>query len=87
MERTPRRQIAVLRLDRSVSVEGDPNSDLNHGSYSDVERIQLVTLNRQPFSPYAGKRVEVVGTLFEKITGHHYTDVLIIVRQIEVRPR
>ena len=79
--------IAVLQLDKTVSVAGDPKSSSNTESFDNVERIQLVTLDGRPFSPYAGKPVEVVGTLFARLTGHHYTDVLVIVKRIEVRPR
>src|SRR5262249_1125480 len=78
--------IAVLQLDKPVSVLGDPKSDTNTESFDNVERIQLVTLNGRRFAPYQGKPVEVLGTLFAHYTGHHYTKVLVIVRRIEVRP-
>jgi hypothetical protein len=79
--------IAVLRLDKPVSVAGDPKSVSNTESFSDIERIQLVTLRGTKFSPYEGKPVSIVGTLYAGFSGHHYTDVLVIVRRIEVRPR
>ncbi len=76
-------KIAVLELDRPVSVVGDPKSDFNQESVDNIQRMQLVDLKGGRFSPYAGKHVRVSGTLFHAITGHHYTDVLLTVRTIQ----
>jgi|SRR5882672_4463542 len=76
-------KIAVLELDRPVSVVGDPKDEFNQESVDNIQRMQLVDLKGGRFSPYAGKHVRVSGTLFHAITGHHYTDVLLTVRTIQ----
>jgi Domain of unknown function (DUF4431) len=76
---------AILVLDAPVSVEGVPG-DLIDKTYPDVRRVQLVRgADDRPFSPYQGMHVVVSGTLYGRHTGHHHTDVLLIVQSIAAR--
>lgn len=78
----------VLKLDTPINVKGDrdPNS-VNLGTYTNISEIQLVLFDDQMHksaNSKINKKVVIKGTLFEKHTGHHYTDVLMIVQQIEL---
>ena len=76
---------AILVLDAPVSVEGVP-ADLIDKTYPDVRWVQLVRgIADPPFSPYQSMHVIVSGTLYGRHTGHHHTDVLLIVQSIAVR--
>jgi hypothetical protein len=77
--------VPILVLDVAVTVEGTPG-DLINQTYRDVRRVQLVRgVGDAPFSPYQGAHVTVSGTLYGRHTGHHHTDVLIVVRTVAVR--
>jgi hypothetical protein len=77
--------IALLELDAPVSVARNVDDELNGDSFEDIREIQLVFLDRSEFCRYSGMHVIVRGNLFEGITAHHYTHVLVIVRRIEIR--
>lgn len=72
----------VITLARPVCVEGDEVNDPEAG----VARVQLVfTEGAAAYRKYrglVGRRVEVTGKLFHGHTGHHRTDVLIVVEEI-----
>ena len=77
--------IPILHLDHPANVRGDPNSETNVASVEDVQEMQVVFLNGDlDYGPFVGKKVRVRGTLFAAQTGHHYTKVLIIARQLRV---
>lgn len=74
-------QVLMIKLDRPVDVCGDPESETNQSAFRDVRRIQLITDDKD-YRPWIGRRVVIRGTLSEAITGHHYTDVLLTVREL-----
>ena len=90
--RSPRsdavQRVPILVLDRPVTVEGSlPRNGeriaVNADTYRNVNRIQLVFVpaNRAP-AGLDGERVSVSGTLFEKVSGENFTDVLLSVQAV-----
>ena len=78
----------VLKLDTPINVNGDsdPNS-VNLNTFTNISEIQLVLFGDQMkknASDKVNKKVVLTGKLFEAHTGHHYTDVLMEVQQIEL---
>jgi hypothetical protein len=74
----------ILRLNKSVCVEGD---DFDHNRASDVRDLQLVFPDESFYKRYRasvrrGARFRVVGSLFHQETGHHVTKILINVRSL-----
>lgn len=78
----------VLKLDNPINVKGDlDQNSINLDTFRNISEIQLVLFSdqmRKDISGKINKKVLIKGTLFEKHTGHHYTDVLMIVQQIEL---
>ena len=76
--------VPVLVLDTPVTVEGSANpSHLDTTTYPHVTRIQLVfTRPGLEVATLNGRRISVSGTLFEKIVGGQYTDVLMMVQNV-----
>jgi uncharacterized protein DUF4431 len=77
-------QVPVLNLDQPVEVCGNKtNPDgLNTGTYHVVRQIQLVWLGS--FDGYLQRHIVVTGTLFEAITAHHWTAVLLTVKHLQL---
>lgn len=70
-------KIYVLILVSPISVV--TNDDVfNAASFDNVSRIQLASRNVK-LPPLTGKTVHLTGGLFTGYTGHHYTDVLMMV--------
>jgi hypothetical protein len=76
-------KVPILLLSRPVNVRGDPASDLNTESVSGVKEVQLTFQSRIPHGQLIGKEVVAKGVLFHGTTGHHYTAVLMDVREIK----
>lgn len=76
----------ILSLDEVVTVLADPNSDLNSGTFNDVQRVQLVIPPGSDFASLAGAHVFVDGTLFQAHTAHHRTEVLMSVESWGMAP-
>ena len=74
--------VPVLALDKPIDVDGDDQNPLNNDSFKDVWRIQLVFSQKIEFGRFVNQHVKVRGTLFEKQTGHHYTNVLLKVDEL-----
>jgi len=78
-------RVYVLTLSSPISVEANENDELNSTTYHDISRIQLTgDIEAIKFSIYVNRRVRLTGTLFQGITGHHYTDVLMWVESAEI---
>lgn len=73
--------VPVLVLDRRISTRGKKDDAINGGSFSCVEKVQIV--HTGGLSPHLGKSVSIGGVLFQAHTGHHHTDVLINADTIE----
>lgn len=74
----------ILQLDSQIEVLAKDNGSMN-SNISDVSEIQLV-LRGEPYvnmaKQYKDKHIKIQGTLFSAFTGHHYTDVLMVVDKI-----
>lgn len=74
----------ILQLDNPLEVIAKDNDFMN-SNISDVSEIQLV-LRGEPYvnmaKQYKNKHIKIQGTLFSAFSGHHYTDVLMIVDKI-----
>ena len=71
----------LLRLASPICVEALPEN--YDDAESNVRRITLVANAEVSLRPFAGKNVEVVGTLFHAGTMHHHTLVLMTVGHVE----
>jgi hypothetical protein len=74
--------VPILDLDAPIAIEGRSEKNINTDSFSDIRRIQLI--GSQGLDPIilAGQHVSLRGTLFEKQSGEHYTDVLMNVQEV-----
>ncbi len=78
-------KIYVLVPTKSINVKGNPYGVLDTDSFVSVKEIQLAfDPSKVQLDNYIGKKIKVKGKLFEAITGHNYTNVLMMV--IEVTP-
>ena len=76
----------VLKLDKPINVRADSKSDINTDDFLNECLLQLVILsdNLEILRAKLGKKVVVTGMLYQGHTGHHYTNVLIEVKKIEL---
>lgn len=74
----------ILMLPRPVRVQGDPGSQLNSETFTNIIQVQLVidTSVAPGYSRYFDHDVEVTGTLFRAHTRHHHSDVLMTVQAL-----
>lgn len=78
----------ILVLDGWAEVQGDPKGGGNTESFSDVQRIQVVILDQDNRMLWRmiGQHVALEGTLFQAVTGHHHTRVLMTVKSFRPDP-
>ena len=75
-------RVAILVLDRSVCVTGDPDNELNQQSEAGVRRVQIVVEDWGKLENLIDQQVFVTGTLFHALTGHHHTPVLMTAEHV-----
>lgn len=76
-------KVPILELAEPVNVRGNSQGEVDTESFEDVEEVQLVFItDKIRYRHLVGKRVVAKGTLFQAHTGHHYTNVLMIVHAI-----
>lgn len=77
-------QILVLKLKTPIQIKGDPQSASNQESLTDIKEIQVLCSNKdQKCTELQGKNVSVTGSLFQAVSGHHYTKVLLNLKSIQ----
>ncbi len=74
--------IILLKLENSITIVGDENSEINRNTFKHITDIQSYS-NESNLSEYLNQEVIVKGKLFEAHTSHHYTEVLMEVTSIE----
>jgi uncharacterized protein DUF4431 len=80
-------RVPVLVLRSPISVLANDTDDYNSQPVHDAKKIQLAFITKQiPYKDLIGKNVVVSGALFHAHTGHHYTEVVLSVRSIELKP-
>jgi hypothetical protein len=73
-----------LRLRKPVCTQAREEDEAS--SHARVEWLQVVVMDKTHFAqlrPRLGKVVRLHGSLFEASTGHHHTDVLLTLKQID----
>lgn len=79
-------KVPVLMLPYRVSMFAPADGDNTNPVYS-IRQIQLAfTDNTTSYKNLIGKNVVVTGTLFKAHTGHHYTQVVLTVGSIQLKP-
>lgn len=76
-------QVPVLELARAQTVVGDTTSEANRETFRDVREIQLLLPAGSEAMSLAGRAVTATGTLSRAQSGHHYTSVVMMVREIK----
>ena len=80
-------QVPILVLSSPVNVRADSASEVNTESFQCVREVQLVRLSSSPaYRRFVGQSIVATGTLFQRFTGHHHTDVLLVLRSIRQGP-
>lgn len=74
----------ALVLSKPFNVKGNPHSDVDSDSFTNIKRIQISSPFGVPIQPYVGKTIAIEGNLFEANTVHHFTKVLIWAKTIKV---
>lgn len=68
-----------IKLVEPICTQGSSDDPENQQSEDDIDEIQIIWNNAGKFK---GENVNISGTLFHQITGHHHTKVLINVREL-----
>jgi hypothetical protein len=75
----------ALELDNPINVKGNLNSELNTDTFKNISTIQiLLSESDRDIKDKINKKVIITGTLFQRITGHHFTKVLIDAQKIDL---
>lgn len=79
-------QVLILVLKNPADVRADPDSDLNTDSFEGVKEVQLVIFPKRKiaYKHLIGKNILARGTLYQRHTGHHYTDVVLTVISVHL---
>jgi hypothetical protein len=77
-------RVPILQLERPVNVAGDTSSQANPDTIRDVREIQLVFVGgRSDYEEYVDGYVVVTGRLLQRVSGHHFTAVVMMVESID----
>lgn len=78
-----RLEVPMLLLESPVSVRGDPYDQTDNATVTNMRKLQLIFLSgAEDYRHLIGKSVAVAGTLSEAMTGHHFTPVVLTVKEI-----
>lgn len=72
--------VPLLTLAQPIKVRGNLDAAMNNETYEGLEEIQLVLSQTLDLSLLVDRELTITGTLFQKHTGHHFTDVLMNVK-------
>lgn len=75
---------AILLLTDPISVVAETGDQFNE-TRDNVKEVQLINVKRIALSKFFQKKVKVTGKLSSAITGHHHTDVLIEIDDIQLQ--
>ena len=72
-------------LNSSINVKGSDEEPANESTFKNIRRIQAVLPTTIPDrSKYYDQEVTVSGSLFQAFSGHHYTEILILIENIDL---
>jgi hypothetical protein len=81
--RDQRIEVPLLLLSRPISVRGDSTSETNRETFRDVWELQLVfPVGDQAPASLFNRTVVATGTLSRAISGHHFTEVVLMVKTL-----
>jgi hypothetical protein len=75
---------SILLLNHPIKVVAEKSDQFNE-TRDNVKEIQLINVKRIALSQFFHKNVKVTGKLSSAITGHHHTDVLIEINDIQLQ--
>jgi hypothetical protein len=85
-ETDQRLKIPVLLLSEPVNVRGEPDAQVNIESVRGVKEVQLIFLRGRNYDGLVNSRVVARGTLSHAVSGHHFTEVVMTVEDLEAAP-
>jgi len=68
--------VLILELSDPICVEADLSNELNTDAHANVRAVQIISRRRSSDS-LLGRQVKATGTLFQAISGHHRTPVVL----------
>jgi hypothetical protein len=74
----------ILLLNHPIRVVAEKDDQFNE-TRGNVKEVQLINVKEIALSTYIQKKVKVTGKLSSAITGHHHTDVLMEIDNIQVQ--
>jgi hypothetical protein len=76
-------RVPILELARPADICANPTGDVDRETYHNLREIQL-NFAKQQVSPevYLSRRLNVRGTLYQAISGYHFTKVLMMVDSV-----
>ncbi len=75
---------AILLLSSPIKVFAEKDDQFNE-TRDNIKEVQLINIKRIALSNFFQKKVKVTGKLTSAITGHHHTDVLIEIDEIQLQ--
>lgn len=79
--------VPILHTVQPFAVRGDPSSETNTESFSGLDSVQLVFLHDlDKARSFDGRKVTVHGSLSTAESGHHFTNVILIVTRVDELP-
>lgn len=80
-------QVPIITLSDSVDVCGDLSSSINRDAFHGLREIQVLFPEGMAYAGFRDRSVVVTGTLSEAVMSHHFTPVVMVVREIRsIRP-
>ena len=77
--------ILVLRLAAPINVGGSPNSDLNQLDIRGATTVQLqVNWQQTEIEEFVNRQIQVKGKLHTAHTAHHFHDLLMEVKEVQL---
>jgi hypothetical protein len=77
-------QAAILLLANPIKVVAEKDDQFNE-TRDNIKEVQLINVKGIDLSKFFRKKVKVTGKLSSAITGHHHTDVLIEIDDIQLQ--
>jgi len=84
-ETDQRLKIPVL-VSEPMNVRGEPNAQVNIESVRGVKEVQLIFPRERNYDGLVNSRVVARGTLSHAVSGHHFTEVVMTVEDLEAVP-
>ncbi len=78
-------KIYVLSLQSPITVEANKDDVLNARTFENIYKLQIFSgSNEVNLGPLVGRKTRLTGKIFQGVSGHHHTDVLMVAEFAEV---